>query len=115
MSEYSPTIYFIRIIAKILAFGGMVIFVLGYWIVDSFWLGAGIGTASYIIGVVTLSVTDNPIKCPYCHNVNVKYVSEINKDGMLFKGHGWECHHCGKGFDGEYKANIGGQIWTIKW
>lgn len=37
------------------------------------------------------------------------------KDGMTFKGHGWKCNHCGKGFDGEYKANIGGQTWTMKW
>ena len=54
MSEYSSTTYFIRIIAKFLGFGGMVIFVLGYWIFDSFWLGAGIGAASYIIDNNTL-------------------------------------------------------------
>lgn len=79
MSEYSSTTYFIRIIAKFLGFGGMVIFVLGYWIFDSFWLGAGIGAASYIIGIIILSVTDSPMKCPHCHSVNVEYISEIKK------------------------------------
>lgn len=109
MSEFSSTTYFIRIIAKLLGFGGMASFILGHWKFDSFWLEAGICAAPYFIGVIVLSITDNPIKCPSCHNVNVKYVSEINKNGMLFKEHGWKCHHCEKGFDGEYKANIGGQ------